>query len=295
MTDQKYENENISFENNGFPIETTFSKYCLQTPPSRHSQAEIKYFVKGECVVVIDDETIVAREGDAVIISPFQRHYTFSTQGACQYHILIFDLDFLKSERICEIDTEFLMPFQEGKLIPKSHIRQGDPGHDKVVMLFDTLSKKQKFYQLSVKVALLRLFCDIMQSGAYSKVSDKKWKCARKWRDVLSPAMKYVEEHYRECITSEQLARVCNYNPKYFCKVFKQYTSKTAMDYVNSYRLHKAELEIISTDRALSDIAVDNGFFDLAHFSRYYKKTRGITPSQMRNGNRTSNLVREDK
>ena len=56
------------------------------------------------------------------------------------------------------------------------------------------------------------------------------------------------------------------------------------MDYVNSYRLHKAELEIISTENSISTIATNNGFFDAAHFSKYYKKTRGFPPSHMRNG-----------
>ena len=284
MIDRSYKDENISFKKNNFPIETRFSKYCLQTPPTRHPQAEIKYFVKGECVIVIDDETIIAKEGDAVIISPFQRHYTYSTGGICQYHLINFDLNFLKSELMCEIDTEFLIPFQEGRLIPTTHLRKGDPGHSGVKKLFEVLFEKGDFYQLSVKTAMMDLFCEMLKSRSFSMISDKEWSSTRKYGEQMKPALQYIEEHYKENITTEQLAKVCNYNPKYFCKVFKKYTSQTAMDYITGYRLHKAELEIIATDRSLSEIAIGNGFFDLAHFSRCYKKTRGMPPSNMRKG-----------
>lgn len=282
MAENVQENENILFSDSSFPIRVRFDKYCLKTPPARHPQVEIKYFVSGECVIVLDDQSIIAKEGDVVITSPYQRHYTYSTEGVCRYHLLVFDLDFLKSERICDIDTEFLIPFREGRLRPSPILRSGDCGYTDATELFSSLAKKGPFYQFSVKTAIMRLFCSIMRSGSYSEVSEKEWRTEKKYGELLRPALQYIDAHYRESITAEKLARVCNYNPKYFSKVFRQYTSKTPMDYVNSYRLHKAELELISTDLPLSDIAANNGFFDTAHFSHYYKKARGFPPSRMR-------------
>jgi len=284
VTDQMPKNETIFFKDNSFPVHVRFDKYCLRTPPARHPEVEIKYFVSGECVIVLDGETIVAKEGDVVVISPFQRHYTYSTEGICSYHLLVFDLNLLNSERMCDIDTDFILPFQEGRLIPTPHLCKGSHGHSEAVELFDTLAKSGEYYQLSVKTALMKLFCAIMTSSSFSEVGEKKWRTEKKYGELLRPALQYIDGHYKENIGIERLAGVCNFNPKYFCKIFKQYTSQTVMDYVNSYRLHKAELELISTDHSISDIAANNGFFDAAHFSKYYKKTRGVTPSQMRKG-----------
>ena len=282
MTSIAAENDRISFDDISFPVETKFAKYCLRTPPTRHPQAEIKYFVNGGCVIVIDNKTIEVEEGDVVIISPFQSHYTYSTEEVCRYHLLLFDLDFLKSERVCDIDTDFIFPFREGRLIPTPHLRPGDCGHSEAVALFEALESKNDFYQLSVKTAMMRLFCTIMTSHSYSEMGEKKWRSEKLYGERLRPALKYIDDHYSETITVDQLARVCNFNPKYFCKIFKQYTSQTAMDYINSFRLHRAELELVSTNRSISDIARDNGFFDTAHFSKYYKKTRGFPPSRMK-------------
>ena len=284
MTPPSVKNENILFKDNSFPIETKFSKYCLRTPPTRHPQVELKYFVKGGCDIVINNETIKVKEGDIVIISPFQRHYTYSTEEICKYHLLVFDLSFLRSDLSCDIDTDFIIPFQEGRLIPNPHLHKGDQGHAEAVALFDVLEKEDKYYQLGVKTAMMSLFYAIMKSHSFSQPGEKEWKTERKYGELLRPAIRFIDEHYRESISVEILAKQCNFNPKYFCKIFKQYTSQTVMDYVNSYRLHKAELELISSDSSISTIAANNGFFDAAHFSKYYKKTRGFPPSHMRNG-----------
>ena len=92
----------------------------------------------------------------------------------------------------------------------------------------------------------MKLFCAIMTSSSFSEVGEKKWRTEKKYGELLRPALQYVNEHFKENIGIEHLAKVCNFNPKYFCKIFKQYTSQTVMDYINSYRLHKAELPIIS-------------------------------------------------
>ena len=189
MTNDIRENESILFQDAAFPIIVAFEKYCLRTPPARHPQVEIKYFVSGECDIVLDDQTIVAREGDVVITSPFQRHYTYSTEGACRYHLLNFDLDFLKGERICDIDTEFLIPFREGRLRPSSILRDGDSGYAEATELFHVLAQKGPFYQLAVKTAIMRLFCVMMQARSYSIVSDKEWQSEKKYGELLRPAL----------------------------------------------------------------------------------------------------------
>jgi hypothetical protein len=137
----KPSNENIFFKDDCFPVRAQMSKRCLQTPPARHPQPEIKYFTEGECVIVLDGQTITARAGDVVIISPFQRHYTYTNGEVCKYHLLNFDLNFLKSDRICKIDTDFLIPFQDGRLIIKPHLRVGDRGYNEAIDLFRTLEE----------------------------------------------------------------------------------------------------------------------------------------------------------
>ena len=87
--------------------------------------------------------------------------------------------------------------------------------------------------------------------------------------------MELMKSRVSERIGLKELASSCNVSQAHFCRIFKRYTSQTAMEYVNQFRLHKAEVDLLSSKNSLSEIAERNGFFDLSHFSRYYKKMRG--------------------
>lgn len=280
--DRDVKNENLHFANDAFPVTACFDKQCLRTQPMRHPQIEIKYFTKGSCVIVCDDQSFAVKEGDAVVISPFQKHSTYSTDLDCRYHLVVFDLHFLQSGRLCDVDLDWLIPLQEGRLLCNRIFGAGDAVNAGIVELFDSLAGTGSAHELYVRASIYRLLAILIESGSFVNVADRGSKSPKQYDAALRPAFRYIEAHFGEKITLEELARECNFNVKYFCRIFKQYTSQTAMEYLNQYRLHKAEVELWATKDPLSEIAVRNGFFDAAHFSRYYKKMRGYSPSYAR-------------
>ena len=63
-----------------------------------------------------------------------------------------------------------------------------------------------------------------------------------------------IEDHYDECVTLDDLARIAGMNSKYFCRYFKEMTHRTPIDYLNYYRIEQAcfklaTLTIPSRDR----------------------------------------------
>ncbi|MBQ8439739.1 MAG: helix-turn-helix transcriptional regulator [Clostridia bacterium] len=280
--DRDVKNETLQFADDTFPVTACFDKRCLRTQPMRHPQMEIKYFTKGSCVIVCDDQSFIAEEGDAIVIAPFQKHYTYSTDFECRYHLLDFDLHFLQGGLIGTTALNYLIPLQEGRLICDGIFHAGDPSHAEIVSLFEALAFSGDARELYVKASLYRLLGSLIENNSFVRIEEESRKTLQRYADALRPAFQYIEKHYSESITLELLARECNFNMKYFCRIFKRYTSQTAMEYVNQFRLHKAEVDLWSSKDSLSEIAERNGFFDLSHFSRYYKKMRGYSPSRIR-------------
>lgn len=278
--------EKIIFESKDFPVLTFFNKTCLPTNvvqlSMRHPQLEIKYYIKGSCDILCDDEVIEVSQGDIVIISPFQKHSTRNINNVCEYHLFMFDLQFLFSCERGKIDIDYLLPIRDGKIVLKNHIKPDDAAYRVIVELFEDLQRKSSGYELLVKGALYKLLGILLEDSETQKIDSEHLLEYKKYKESLSPVFQYIDEHYNEKITLEMLAKVCNFSTKYFCKLFKDFTALTPFEYINRHRLYKAELDILSSTKTLAEIAENNGFCDVAHFSRYYKKVRGFSPSHLR-------------
>ncbi|HEX3037443.1 MAG TPA: helix-turn-helix transcriptional regulator [Oscillospiraceae bacterium] len=86
----------------------------------------------------------------------------------------------------------------------------------------------------------------------------------------------------RAAFTIQLLAERINVSQGHFCRLFKQYTMKTPIQYMNHYRLSKAMEFLQTTNRKILDIALDTGFSSLSYFINVFQKNIGCTPSAYR-------------
>ncbi|HJB22610.1 MAG TPA: helix-turn-helix domain-containing protein [Candidatus Jeotgalibaca pullicola] len=65
--------------------------------------------------------------------------------------------------------------------------------------------------------------------------------------------------------------------------VFKEVTGHTIMTYLMQYRLSKARNQLIQEpDERIKIISQESGFESEAHFSRFFKRNMGVSPSEYR-------------
>ena len=102
------------------------------------------------------------------------------------------------------------------------------------------------------------------------------------WYDPIRKAVVYLNEHYAENITVDTLAAIAHYSPAQFRRLFHSLTQMSPSDYITNVRINAAKTILGTTDRRISDIAQDVGFFDHSHFIRTFKHTVGVTPAKYR-------------
>ncbi len=78
-------------------------------------------------------------------------------------------------------------------------------------------------------------------------------------------------------------AKHLDITPNHLNKSVKAVTGKTAITILNEMSLQEAKMQLKYTGLSISDIAFQLGFEDLSYFSRFFKKTTGLTPMQYRN------------
>lgn len=78
------------------------------------------------------------------------------------------------------------------------------------------------------------------------------------------------------------IAKELHYTNAYICTVFKQRFGITIHDYINIYRIAKAKELLEATSENLATIAQQVGYENDSYFSRVFKKSEGISPSDYR-------------
>lgn len=98
----------------------------------------------------------------------------------------------------------------------------------------------------------------------------------------FSPLLDYIQGHYMENISRDNMARIMCMEPAYFSKKFKQVFGITPSDYVNNVRLSYAQNMLEYTSLAAFQISERLGFKSQNSFSRLFKAKHGITPLEYR-------------
>lgn len=99
---------------------------------------------------------------------------------------------------------------------------------------------------------------------------------------IITMLQDYIDEHYSENISLDDLASHVYLSAKYISEIFKKKTGVNFSDYLVSRRIEMAKRFLQDPRYRISDISEMVGYHDSKHFSKLFKKMTGITPAQYR-------------
>ena len=97
---------------------------------------------------------------------------------------------------------------------------------------------------------------------------------------LISRVLKRIESQYTENLSVDQLAAEANMSVSAFHHNFKSVTSTSPLQYLKTYRLHKARMLMIHDGMKASAAAMRVGYESASQFSREFKRYFGITPGE---------------
>jgi len=101
--------------------------------------------------------------------------------------------------------------------------------------------------------------------------------------ESIYKAMKYIDRHYAEALNQNELARLFNISRSYFSICFKDIVGKSFSDYVRDIRIEKAQSLLIRTNKPIFEISQETGLKDDRYFSKMFRETVGMSPTEYRN------------
>lgn len=107
----------------------------------------------------------------------------------------------------------------------------------------------------------------------------------RRRSEALRPiriARQYVQEHYSESITLEDVCAATGFSVSYFSALFKKESGEGFSKYLTGVRMERAKELLQESSLPVSEVCEKVGYSDLKHFTQTFKKYTSLSPAQYR-------------
>ena len=99
---------------------------------------------------------------------------------------------------------------------------------------------------------------------------------------VITGITRYLQEHLAEEVSLSVLGERFHLNPQYISQLFKNEIGVGFLAYLTNIRMEKAKKLLLSTPLSVAEVAERSGYGDYRVFTKVFKKSEGVTPSQYR-------------
>ena len=178
--------------------------------------------------------------------------------------------------------------------------------------LAELISELPRFFSVSDVAPFVRTVKEIMTAEApltrhslllslvaHLLTESEKWKRleqipVKKSREAIDLGIDYMESHFREKCTLEDVAAYAHFSPVYYHGIFRLATGKTPYEYLLALRLEEATRLLLTENLTMAQIAEQSGFTSQSYFNYVFKKETGQSPSAYRRRMLDSYLRRTD-
>ena len=247
-----------------------------------HHEALFGTLKTGSAVIQIADSTHTLRKGDVYFVAPNVK-YSFKDYSDAEIEVVT--LNFANPSAV----TQYYMPQSiiraliNGNCTPFAMVSPDEEIYPKmyegIQNIKEAENEKFEFFQLKVYSDMYGLFFYLF-SRKYIKILDVENK-SKKYR-ALVRVTNYIDEHYTEGISLDEVAGQTGISRYYVSHLFKELMNTTFVGYVNELRLNRAAMLLVTTDKPIIEIASISGFNNLSNFNRAFKMHFNKTPSAYR-------------
>lgn len=256
--------------------------YRLNRPIITHAHREghLIFHIDGDpAPMTVAGETVLGTPSRCVAVSPWEPHSFDCRDGRESLHLVLYikPMWFLENSRSAEYALNF----------GAAHVRLTPGIVDLVKRLTAHLLDDENGAHFDSLLFALTREC-FERSWRSSGLTQLRKSCQRFNDFRVRRSLRLMQDHVCEDVEMESLARAVGLSRPHFFKLFKQQMKVTPNIYLNTLRSEHAIDDLLTTEKTVTEIALDLGFSSQASFTRFFSSNVGIAPSEYRRVAHTS-------
>ena len=248
-----------------------------------HTHTQISYVLAGTMKHIVNGETFLQNPGSCVIVPAYTTHTIDTTESEDTPGVIFITFHdnfmtdrgyryFSYSNKHARFEEYVLPLFTE---LSEEKKENADELMRTLRREFDK-QKKMSFDRIADLLSdFFRLLCtESATSSDFVLLEDRA--------NAITLAVKYIENNYHKKITIDDLCEKAMMSRCMFTKHFKAITGITVANFLHDVRLQRAKTDILFTEKSLSEIARDVGFYDKSRLAHAFAEEFGMTTSEYR-------------
>ena len=258
----------------------------VDCPVHSHEFDELVMILDGNAIQQINDEKFLVSAGDVFVIKGNDIHGFRDTHNLDLFNIgyqsrVFSEHEYFLKEIPGYVPLFYLQPSyrKQSGFESRLHLNTKELMEIKILLnlLKEEYTKRTPGCEVIVRAYFSQLV--VLFSRKYSKYDFSFSRC-------FSPILKaihYIEKHYTDKITLEELAHEAGLKVNTFLNEFKRTFNASPINYILDLRIRKAcELLLMQDQKSITLIANEVGFSDSNYFTRIFKEKVGCTPTHFR-------------
>ena len=245
------------------------------------------YVYHGKASLIFEDEIKVIEQGEICLITPYSK-YKIMPDNEDDLIITIYIRNSTFDQLFFDALTQYDLISQFIRNIIYSHQSSSN------YLLF------KNTYSQSINEIIQNIFIETNYDDKYSNDASIHWThllfitilrdCQFKHsyftfsdeeNSYFYEILNYVEEHYNT-VSLKDLSQQFHYNEAYLSTLFSSKLNMKFTHLITNLKMTHAKTLLINSDMSINDISQVIGYGSVDHFSRTFKKTTGLSPSDFR-------------
>ena len=254
-------------------VDKTHPQYIMQA--HWHKEFEIVRILEGELALYLNNTKNDLKQGDILFTNCRTLHR--AEPKNCTYECIVFDLNMLLRQN-GDLIEKYILPITSSSVDLNCHLRESKKAlYLTTSSLFQTAKQKKVGKELEILGLLFQIFSLLYQE---KYITPKIEISSSPTEKSVIRAIRYIQENFQTQITLKKLSEVAGVNEKYLCRIFKEYTSKSPINYINELRIENSCQEMTLGKKTITQAAFDSGFNDSSYFSKLFRMYKKMSPKE---------------